>query len=140
MGQRRRDIWAGSPCKDFLDPRRNVNPPMKRFPKIKELKWLDDYPQVTRDDVLSLRPASGAVEQTPLIEPRFAGAVWLSAMPADRRIVQAEGAPTADAAGGRSGRGASSPFRRAITPRAWPSPPNGWESQRPSSCRPERRN
>ena len=47
--------------------------------KIKELKGLDDYPQVTRDDVLAAaRRISGEVERTPLIEAEIRGSrVWL---------------------------------------------------------------
>lgn len=71
---------GGPPCKVFLGPCERVNPrhdTVHRKPK--ELNGLSDYPQVTRDDVLTAAARiSGAVERTPLIETEIRGArVWL---------------------------------------------------------------
>src|SRR5262245_20796245 len=67
-------------CKDFLDPQFLVSPlhdTVHRKPK--ELNSLDDYPQVTRDDILAARArSSGSVEQTPLIGTMIRGhRLWL---------------------------------------------------------------
>jgi threonine dehydratase len=63
-----------------LDPRRNVNPRDETVHrKLKELSSLNDYPQVTRDDVVAASVRiSDAVERTPLIAAEIRGArVWL---------------------------------------------------------------
>lgn len=75
-------MCGGPPCKDFLDRQSRVGPrqlTVRR--KLKELKGLDNYPQVTRDDVLAAQARiSAAVERTPLIEARIRGErVWLKA-------------------------------------------------------------
>jgi threonine dehydratase len=79
MGQRGRDICVGDPhVKIFWtpDPARET---VRR--NIKELNVLADYPQVTRDDVLTAgKRIAGAVETTPLIEAKIRGErVWLKA-------------------------------------------------------------
>ena len=68
------------PCKDFLEPRFHVNPPHYTVQrKLKELNSLDDYPQVTRDDILAARTRiSSSVDRTPLIETMIRGQrLWL---------------------------------------------------------------
>jgi threonine dehydratase len=63
-----------------LDPQSCIGPRQETVRrKIKELNRLEEYPQVTRDDVLAAQSRiSGAVERTPLIEARIRGKrVWL---------------------------------------------------------------
>jgi threonine dehydratase len=81
MGQRRRDICKGvTHVKFFWTLRCCVNPPHATVHrKAKKLSSLNDYPQVTRDDVLAAgQRISGAVERTPLLEARIRGCrLWL---------------------------------------------------------------
>ena len=73
-------MCGGPPCKDFLEPFGQVDPPHETVRrKAKEVKQLHCCPQVTRDDVLAAAERIRAqVECTPLIEANIRGArVWL---------------------------------------------------------------
>lgn len=77
-------MFEGAPCKDFLGLARTSSgaddPPQGSVRrKIKELKGLTDYPQVTRNDVFeAAERISSVVERTPLVEAEIRGErVWL---------------------------------------------------------------